>query len=375
MSRKANHNEPDVLGPVRLVLPKVIYAVSGIETNVYFDNVVLVVNPANYVFRVSCAKGRLQAERWTFVPLAEDVGEHVLVLEVIDEDNAVIARGSSTVRVVSAEAGAGRSIAMLCIGDSLTYQSVYTGHLLELCGSVGQPRLRLIGTHVSTDLKMPPENRHEGYGGWTAEAFVTAYTGVARTSNYRECGSPFLYEGADGKPQLDFARYIRETNDGKAPDVVTIFLGANDIFHATEENLPQHVERMMRYYDQLLAMIHGFSRKIKIGAVLPPPPAASQDAFGSNYGCLQTRWQYKRNQHRVVEVMTERYGGREKENLWLVPAGTNVDCVHNYPQATKPWNSRTSQEGARLDIGVDRSAEGYRQIGDAIYCWMKAVVG
>jgi len=101
MSRKANHNEPDVLGPVRLVLPKVIYAVSGIETNVYFDNVVLVVNPANYVFRVSCAKGRLQAERWTFVPLAEDVGEHVLVMEVIDEDNSVIARWISTVRVVS----------------------------------------------------------------------------------------------------------------------------------------------------------------------------------------------------------------------------------------------------------------------------------
>lgn len=42
-------------GPIRLLLPPRIYAVPGIEMNVYFDNICLVVNRANYVFDVSAS--------------------------------------------------------------------------------------------------------------------------------------------------------------------------------------------------------------------------------------------------------------------------------------------------------------------------------
>ena len=43
---------------VRLLLPEVIYAVPGVEMNVYYNNIITVPNPANYVFSVDCAKGR-----------------------------------------------------------------------------------------------------------------------------------------------------------------------------------------------------------------------------------------------------------------------------------------------------------------------------
>lgn len=52
----------ELSGKVRLQLPKVIPAAVGIEMNVYFDNVILAVNPANYAFDVTCVKGQQQAE-------------------------------------------------------------------------------------------------------------------------------------------------------------------------------------------------------------------------------------------------------------------------------------------------------------------------
>jgi len=131
---------------------------------------------------------------------------------------------------------------------------------------------------------------------------------------------------------------------------------------------------MFKHYDTLVAMIHGLSKNTAIGAFLPVPPAASQDAFGANYQCGQTRWQYKRNQTRLVERMIERYGGREKENLWLVPVNVNLDCQRNYPRTTALWNSRSAEKGVRLSNGVHPAAEGYRQIGDSLCAWLKAVL-
>ena len=131
---------------------------------------------------------------------------------------------------------------------------------------------------------------------------------------------------------------------------------------------------LLKHYDILVEMIRGVSKDTRIGALLLVPPAASQDAFGANYKCSQTRWQYRRNQHRVVERMTARYGKREPGNIWLVPANVNLDCVHNYPKRTAAWNARTAVKVTRLNNGVHPSSEGYHQIGDSIYCWMKAMI-
>jgi len=218
----------------------------------------------------------------------------------------------------------------------------------------------------------PGENRHEGYGGWTAERFATHFTGVAREGDYKKRGSPFIYKDGDAPPKLDFARYCREFNGGQGPDFVTILLGCNDTFSATDDTLEERIDTMFRYYDTLLQMVHSVRKDTQTGALLLVPPAASQDAFGANYRSGQTRWQYQRNQHRVVERMIERYGNRERENVFLVPAFVNLDCVRNYPQKTEAANARTAEKVIRLNNGVHPAAEGYRQIGDSIFCWLKS---
>src|SRR6202022_2690510 len=59
-------------GRGRLVLPKLIYAVASVETNIYFDNVVLAPHSADYIFDVRCEKGSLLADRWAYTPAANE---------------------------------------------------------------------------------------------------------------------------------------------------------------------------------------------------------------------------------------------------------------------------------------------------------------
>ena len=362
-------------GPIRLVLPPRLYAVPGIEMNVYFDNVCLVVNPANYAFDVTCAKGNQQAERWTCVPTDADVGEFPFVLEVRNDANTVIARAESTLQVAPKNAGAGVPLSVLTIGDSLTRAAVYPARLLELCQAEGNPQLTLVG-HAPNAKN--PAVRIEGYGGWTAQRFMTYFKDEKRPEAevdwkvWNAYSSPFLYADGPGKFKVDFAQYCQAQNGGKAPDVVTILLGCNDNARATDADIDASIDTMFKYYDQLIAMVHQVRKETRVGALLLVPSAATQDAFGANYQCSLNRWQYRRNQLRVVERMIEKYGNREAEFLYLVPANVNLDCVNNYPTVKAPANARAKTEVARLSNGVHPSGEGYNQIGDSIYSWLKA---
>ena len=54
--------------------------------------------------------------------------------------------------------------------------------------------------------------------------------------------------------------------------------------------------------------------------------------------------------------MLERFSGREKDGIHLVPTELNVDPVDGYPN----------------NNGVHPNAFGYSQIGASFYSWMKA---
>lgn len=359
----------NIPGALRLRLPPTLYAVVGLETNLYFDNVCLTLNPANWGFDIQCPIGKQQAERWTAVASAKDVGQHPFVLEVRNDQNELVARAESQLVVVSADRATDKPLSLLMVGDSLTHGSVYPQRVWELCQTPGNPKLQLVGSH---GLQSPlGDIRHEGYGGWTAQRFATHFTPTARTGDYKLRGSPFLYEQADGSKKLDFAKYCQDVNEGRCPDAVTIFLGPNDIFSYDDLRIEAGIDTMLTHYDQLVTMIHAHDSKVRVGVMLPVPPAASQDAFGSNYTTGQTRWQYKRNQHRLVERMLDHYAGKESEQVFLVPTVVNLDCVRNYPEEVTELNLHAEQ-GRRQNNGVHPAASGYRQIGDSLYAWLKA---
>ena len=360
------------IAPPRLVLPKSIPAVVGIECNLYFDNVVLAARSGSLLFDVVCAKGSQQAERWTWTPSEMDVGSHSLELVVRDEINRRIASAQCKIDVVSSKRGEGHTLTMLMIGDSLTHQSTYPQRVVDQCLKSAGPKLTLIGSH--TPNPTVPTLRHEGYGGWTARRFATYFSETARTGEYASRGSPFLYKTGTDAPRLDFTAYCRDMSEGRFPDVVSIFLGPNDIFSFDDETIEGGIDDMLSNLDLLLKMISESSSATSIALLLPVPPAASQDAFGANYGSGQTRWQYRRNQHRLVERMYERYvePSTIASRLSLVPTHLGLDCVHNYPTASVPANSTTETTLIRQNNGVHPASSGYHQIGDSLFAWLKS---
>ena len=374
---------------LRFVLPKDLYAVPGVEMNVYFDNIVLATHSDRLLFDVDCDLGVQQTERWTCLPTAEQLGDHALTVRVLGPEVELIEEATATVHVIDPEAGAGEEITVLCVGDSLTAASRYTARLVELFGQEGRavaagsdrlrapgnPRLRLIG---EAGPGADTGNRHEGYGGWTCNAFASRWSAEGEWAEIkgrqRRQRSPFLFE-VEGEPRLDFQRYLDNNNGGQPPDFITILLGCNDTFSATEETIEERIDAMFANLDQLLTEFRSAAAHTQIGVLLLVPPAATQDAFGANYKCGQTRWQYRRNQHRVVEREMAEYGGGEEQNLFLIPAHVNLDTRYGFPISRAPANAHATDEIPRLCNGVHPSATGYYQIGDSIYCWLKSRLG
>jgi lysophospholipase L1-like esterase len=323
---------------------------------------------ANYRVVVACDKGTQQSERWTFTPTSDDIGTLDLAIKVYDSDYKEIANAKTKIVVIPADSGNGKPITWLMIGDSLTHASVYPEAVLNLASAPGNPSLTLLGTH-HIDGKLPG-NRHEGYGGWTWERFATFYSEINDRSDWGHMRSPFVFM-ENGEPKLDFGRYLKEECSDIRPDIITISLGGNDIFDADETNIEEHIDKAFKYADILLAEIRKNCPKSKIGLLMLIPPAATQDAFGANYGCRQTQWQLRRNQHNYIESMRAKFGNREAEGLYLIPTYVNIDTVYGFDSAEKPANSRSTQVKARQNNGMHPNDSGYNQMGDTVYNWMK----
>ena len=349
---------------IPLELPPVVYAVPGVETNIYFDNLVLTVNSGNYVFDVNCPRGRNDAKRWRFIPADKDVGSYKWEVNVLNSKNEIVATGNTRIIVSSKDSGKDRNVSLLIIGDSLTNASVYPKELHELMTKSGI-NLTLIGSHAGGGRK-PDKIAHEGYGGWRWDTFCTQWT---YKQGYR-AKSKFLVL-KDDKPVLDFKAYVKKYAKGKNPDFVTIMLGTNDVFQAKENSIKQRIKTIFIFADKFIAEIKKNAPNTQIGLALTVPPAASQDAFGSNYKCGQTRWQYRRNQFKLVKAMIKKYGNGKVKNISLIPAFVGIDCENNFPMRREPINGRDAKVIMRPSNGVHPAKSGYKQIADTFYCWLK----
>ena len=88
----------------------------------------------------------------------------------VSDPRTGVALGMSNTSLVTTNktAGAGKTMNMLVIGDSLTAGGEHTGVLEAIAGN-DTMHLRLIGTRGQS-----PTNRHEGRGGWTVQDYATA---------------------------------------------------------------------------------------------------------------------------------------------------------------------------------------------------------
>ncbi len=347
----------DVASSVQLTLPREFYAVPGVAMSLFYDNVVLTQTPEAYGFDVTCAIGKAEKRRWTVTPQAADVGRHELSVTVTGPEGKLLARGSTVLQVVPADAGAGREMRLLIVGDSLTHATQYPNEIARLLSLPSNPRWLMLGTHRPQQAQEGVA--HEGYGGWTWSRFVSHYE-PNPDGTYRKRSSPFVYlnENEEGKPRLNVERYLQDECDGRSPDFVIFMLGINDCFGAPPDDpagIDARIDGMFEQADILLAAFRKAAPDAQIGICLTTPPNSREAAFQANYKGRYHRWGWKRIQHRLVQRQLDEFDSRQRSNIFVVPTQLNLDPTGGYP----------------ADNSVHPNSTGYQQIGASIYAWLK----
>ena len=359
----------------RLLLPEQIYAVPGIETNIYFPNIISVVDPTAFAFDVECGKGRCDARRWRWIPEESDVGVHELKLSVWSNEG-MVAEGKSRIIVSPRNAGAGEKLNLLMIGASCTAAKGHMESLHARFQEPGNPELRMLGSQApGYETPVPGGPACEAYGGWTWKTYFTKTC----SSNLNNDGlhparpydvrSPFLFR-KDGQDVFDFEKYLNTVCNGIQPDVVCFELGVNGVFSVrTDEEFHQIWENsIFPFMTRMIREIRSAVPKVQFGMVLIPQGAWSQDAFGRNYGCMQTRRRWLLN----ADLMYRKYIQYADEyGYQIVPACINMDGEVNYPRAEEPVYQSSREQTLRFSNALHPHPEGFGQWADSEYFFLK----
>jgi lysophospholipase L1-like esterase len=314
------------------VLPSTIHAVVGKEVYIYFQNI-LRDKLENYQIDVVCSIGNQETYRWTCTPAS--AGTYPLTINIYSDYVNLIASLSTNIVVKAANVGNGVNKKVIAIGDSTLNAGTATQRLLDLMA----PDVMDVTLYGSRGTA---PNVHEGRGGWAAATYLTntVYAGDGLVN-------PFYNGGT-----FDFSYYMTQKGY-PVPDYVVIWLGINDVFDPTTDgDLNILITTVLTKYDTIINSIKAYNSNIKIGVNITIPPNESQDAFGLAYGSGQTQWRYKRNNSLWIEQLINHF--KSISGVYLIPMNNNIDCKNN------------------INDGVHPKAEGYNQMGDALYYWMKS---
>ncbi len=186
-------------------------------------------------------------------------------------------------------------------------------------------------------------------------SFVSRYVAKPDPAKIIQRNSPFLFPGPT-KPTLDLPRYFQTSCGGQQPDFVTFLLGINDCFSANPKAPEPRIQAMFAQADKLIAEFRKASPKAQLGICLTTPPNARESGFEANYHGKYPRWGWKRIQHRLVQEQLKHFGGREADNVFIIPTELNLDPVDGYP----------------VNNGVHPNKFGYQQVGASIFAWIKS---
>ena len=426
--------DPSILNAeAKILTPSVIYASEGIETNIYFDNVIFSNLPNDLLaIDITCTKGRQYDKFWRIIPQATDAGTTEFKIEV-SFAGKVIASGSSQLIITGKNQGSGSAIKILCIGDSTTAGGQYISIINTDYQAMASPSMTFLGSRGNTP------NKHEGRGGWKFSQYggdggqstwQFSLSGVVENpgigSVYSDGKSEFTISeinlsGGNGyvaarqskgidKPsangnltrisgagdtlipfsnsamtaanpfwnlktqRLDFKKYLNDKGyTMTANDLITVHLGINDVFLDVSD---LKLESIKADFEKMLKEFRAVIPKINIGLCITIPPSISQDAFAVNYASGQTLKRYIENYKKLVEFLLSNYDSPEMRNSGIYCIGFNhsIDRTNNFQKTTMKANARSTQIIETWGNGVHPDNTGYYQMGDALYAFIKSLV-
>ena len=335
-------------------LPDKFYATSGIEFNIYFDNIVDT-HDTDYTFNVDCDKGSQLERCYTYMPTDSDVGNYPITISVTNKFGQEVQKTSSII-VNAAQEESPKTVKILVLGDSttaggITVEKIHTNSANSNC------TITTLGTRGTS-----PYN-HEGRSGWSAGTYM-GYAEISGVPNAFYDGTTFN------------ASYYFSQNNIEFPDWFIINLGINDMFsYTTDTQMNLGINNFINNINKMITSVKAASSNIKIGLALTIPPNYSQDAFGKAYKCGQTRMRYKRNNFYLVNKLIETFSNKEQsEGIYLIPLFINLDTVYNMGFEDIPVNARNSitYKSPIGNGGVHPVESGYWQAADVYYSFIRA---
>lgn len=421
------------IAAVEIILPSIIYAIEGKETNIYWSNIITSnVREIQLDFDVTCSKGAQYEKCFRITPVSSDAGTYSWTLDVYYA-GVKIATASTTLYISAASSGSGVSRNVIAIGDSTL--------------SGGQPLSIIISEHSADVMTLAFKgtqgigaNMHEGRAGWKISNFasntgiyykynltgvvtppavtdvysdgtnqwtvreinLTSGTGYISTdrsvgngtsaasgtlSRVVGTGDAILnYTSWATTPSnpfwnvdhLDFAHYLSVNSISiNANDWIVIHLGINDVFYATDEaSLKTLLDQMVSDLRTLMSNFRTAVPNIRVAICMTIPPTISQDGFGANYTTGQPLFKYLVNlkgwQKRIIaefDKSTERTAGN-----YIIPYYAVIDRANNYKMAQVAANSRNSSLITTFTNGVHPDQTGYDQLGDQLWAFLKYMV-
>lgn len=259
---------------------------------------------------------------------------------------------------VAADAGAGKSLTGIFIGDSFTQAAKYIKNLIETCAENGIT-LTSLGT-MSTTISGTPVTQ-EGRGGWRAYDYAHA---ASKTVGGVTLTNPFFNNGV-----FDFSYYM--TQQGYSGlDFVGVFLGVNDVIGSTNTS----DEDILDSLNAIITSIRAYSNNLPIYLWLPPtrciaptngtkrryylPNLSLVDVDAAlRYNCL------------VVDNFSDASG------VEIIPVGWNVDPMYDYNITEENRNTDNSAvKEWHVADAIHPSDRGYKHISDVIYGTMLYLV-
>ncbi len=378
---------------LKMMLPEVVYAAPGIESNIYFDYVIDSATPWAYAFEVKCKRGTHGNKRWFWTPGKEDAGKSFDLELRVFNDYGRILTGKCKVVVAGDPADFNKKITLALLADSGT-NSDYPRHLMKTMRQNGFVNYTPVGKHSGGGRPVVPGGlAHDGYGGFSWNCFLNRWyyleSDLPKTQTQAEreqfeavgirrnvrrgweymLRSP-LIKIVNGKKTVDIPGWFKDVNQGKAPDFILIQLGGNDMFSAKEHDLEQRITKIMGNARKLITVLRKHAPDSVIG-ITSCPLGCSQDGFGANYKCSQSHYQYSRNMHRYNRALDQLIREFKDEKIKLIPLHHVLDPQGSFLQKTYPVFARSSKKIVRDSNALHFSKEGGYQVGDAIYCWLR----
>lgn len=338
-------------GDVKILCPDTLYAVVGVETNLYWDACIKCMNVSNYVVEVT-GNGENLGNRWHYIPV--NAGTFTITIKVRDGAYRLLAVKTLNVVAVAQNASSAKTLKAIHIGDSMIDNDYHLNWLSE----------NLSETNITYNI-YGTRPHSEGRGGWTSTQYLTlASNGGVENAFYNPASNTF-----------DFSYYM--TQQGyPTPDVVFVFLGTNDIKGTTQfTGIESSTNATIKNLNTIIDSIHAYNASIKVCINTAAIGANDQWPYARMYGDNRIKQAlHKAGIQMQTAKMLKTYSGRESENIFIVPTGLSLDNVNGFPTTTATASTRITKQITVQSDCYHPTSEGYHQFADCEFGFIRNVL-